>query len=373
MIDTTIFHHVADDPHGYAAAWKRRTGKKVIGYFCTYTPEEIIVAADALPFRVFGASDHIAEANAFLQAYCCSLARGGLEDALTGRLSFLDGAVFPHTCDTIQRLSDIWRLNAGFALHFDVVLPVKLNSQSALDYVVAVFDKFRTELAKDLRQDISDQALNRAITLYNQIRESLAEIYAVRSRNPALISGRDVYAIMKSAMVMDRAELAERLVGLVADLKQNDEMDVAPRSKRLVLVGGMCNFPNIHHIIEEAGGDVVWDELCTGSRYFAGRIDEQIAPVAAIAARYSTRIVCPAKHTNLMSRGENLVKLVREHRAEGVIFLLLKFCDPHAFDYPYLKEYLDRAGIPSLHLELEQQLLSDGQVRTRLEAFMEMG
>ncbi|MFZ5519310.1 MAG: 2-hydroxyacyl-CoA dehydratase subunit D [Candidatus Zhuqueibacterota bacterium] len=372
MIDTSIFHHVADDPHGYAADWKRRTGKQVIGYLCTYTPEEIIFAADALPFRIFGASEHIAEANAFLQAYCCSLARGGLEEALTGRLSFLDGAVFPHTCDTIQRLSDIWRLNAGFSLHFDVVLPVKLNSRSATDYVVSVFDKFRSDVANRLGREITDQALSQAIAVYNRIRELLAEIYAMRSNNPALISGRDVYAILKSAMVMDRRELAERLAGLVADLKRNDTVSAAPRCKRLVLAGGVCNFPNIHQIIEEAGGDVVWDELCTGSRYFDGKIRENGEPISAIAERYSNRIICPAKHTDLTSRGENLVKLVQEHRAAGVIFLFLKFCDPHAFDYPYLKEYLDNAGIPSLHLELEQQLPSDGQVRTRLEAFMEM-
>lgn len=372
MVDTTIFHHVANDPHGYAAEWKKRTGKEVIGYFCTYTPEELIFAAGALPFRIFGASGHISEADAFLQAYCCSLARGGLEEALIGKLSFLDGAVFPHTCDTIQRLSDIWRLNAGFALHFDAALPVKLNSRSARDYVVDVFKKFRVDLESGFGRSISEADVKHAVAVYNQIRKLLAEIYTLRSENPSLISGGDAYAIMKSAMVMDREELAKHLTELAAELKRSDSAATERQGKRVLLAGGVCNFPNIHQIIEDAGGDVVWDELCTGSRYFDGKIRENGEPVSAIAERYSNRIICPAKHTDLTSRGENLVKLVREHRADGVIFLLLKFCDPHAFDYPYLKEYLDNAGIPSLHLELEQQLSSDAQVRTRLEAFMEM-
>jgi len=372
MIDTTIFHHVANDPHGYADEWEKRTGKKVIGFFCTYTPEELIFAAGALPFRIFGTSGNITEADSFLQAYCCFLAKGGLEEALTGRLSFLDGAVFPHTCDTIQRLSDIWRMNASIKLHFDVILPVKLNSLSARDYVADVFNKFRTDLEESLGREITENQLKHAVSVYNQNRRLLAEIYKQRSENPALISGSDVYAIMKAAMVMDRDELLTNLSKLVAELKESKPASTVPRARRVILAGGICNFPDIHSIIEKAGGNVVWDELCTGSRYFDGEIRESDDAVGAIAERYSNRIICPAKHSDLTSRGENLVRLVREFSADGVIFLFLKFCDPHAFDYPYLKENLDKEEIPSLHLEIEQQLPSEGQVRTRLEAFMEM-
>ena len=94
--------------------------------------------------------------------------------------------------------------------------------------------------------------------------------------------------------------------------------------------------------------------------------------MAAIAARYLERVVCPAKHRGLTERADNLVRLVREKRAQGVIFFLLKFCDPHAFDYPYLKEALEQAGIPSMVVEVEDRLPADGQLRTRFEAFIEM-
>jgi benzoyl-CoA reductase/2-hydroxyglutaryl-CoA dehydratase subunit BcrC/BadD/HgdB len=94
--------------------------------------------------------------------------------------------------------------------------------------------------------------------------------------------------------------------------------------------------------------------------------------VTTIAGRILTRVVCPAKHRGLTDRADHLVRLVRERRAQGVIFFLLKFCDPHAFDYPYLKEALDRARVPSLLLEVEDRLPADGQLRTRFEAFVEM-
>ena len=125
------FHDIAGDPIGYARNWKAETQSRIVGYFCSYAPEEIIWAAGALPYRILGAGGTISRADGHLQAYSCSLVRGALDDALTGKLDFLDGTVFPHTCDSIQRLSDIWRLNAGLDFHLDLVLPVKLNTKSA--------------------------------------------------------------------------------------------------------------------------------------------------------------------------------------------------------------------------------------------------
>ena len=96
------FYDIAADPVGYARDWKARTHAKIVGYFCSYVPEEIIWAAGALPYRILGGGQTTARADAHLQAYSCSLIRGALDDALAGRLDFLDGTVFPHTCDSIQ-------------------------------------------------------------------------------------------------------------------------------------------------------------------------------------------------------------------------------------------------------------------------------
>jgi len=107
------FRNAAGNPHEYGRRLKNQ-GANVLGYFCSYTPEEIIHAAGVHPMRLFGAQGDTGIADAHLQAYCCSLVRGALSDVLSGTLDYLDGAVFPHTCDSIQRLSDIWRLNTGF-------------------------------------------------------------------------------------------------------------------------------------------------------------------------------------------------------------------------------------------------------------------
>jgi benzoyl-CoA reductase/2-hydroxyglutaryl-CoA dehydratase subunit BcrC/BadD/HgdB len=186
-----------------------------------------------------------------------------------------------------------------------------------------------------------------------------------------MLSGRDLHAIVKASMVMDRDVLADRLSAVVDLLQSRHPATDMPR-KRLVLTGGICSMPEIYRPIEEAGGTVVWDDFCTGSRYFEGTIDLQADLLNSIARRYFNRVICPAKHRDCFSRGENLLKMVENTEAEGVIFVLLKFCDPHAFDFPYMRELLDRAGIPSMLLEIEDQQTSEEQLRTRLEAFIEL-
>ena len=128
------FHEISDNPIKYAATLKDQ-GRQIIGYFCSYTPEEIIHAAGLHPMRLFGTKEEIHLAEKHLQSYSCSLIRTALADVLAGKLDFLDGTVFPHTCDSIQRLSDIWRLNTGLGFFADVVLPVKLNTESAREYM----------------------------------------------------------------------------------------------------------------------------------------------------------------------------------------------------------------------------------------------
>jgi benzoyl-CoA reductase/2-hydroxyglutaryl-CoA dehydratase subunit BcrC/BadD/HgdB len=83
-------------------------------------------------------------------------------------------------------------------------------------------------------------------------------------------------------------------------------------------------------------------------------------------------VVCPAKHAGIHNRGQYLLDKVKAYNADGVVFLLLKFCDPHGFDYPYMKAMLDKENIPSLLFEIEDQISSEGQLRTRCEAFLEM-
>ena len=358
-------------PETYARGWKEKNQKDVVGYFCSYTPEEIIMAAGALPFRIFGGQKRISLADAHLQSYSCSLVRGALEDALGGGLDFLKGTVFPHTCDSIMRLSDIWRMNLAFDFHIDVVLPVKLNTQNSREYMVDVMWKFKRDLEREMKADISHEQIRSSVMTLNRIRDLLGELYDLKSKQPLLLSGSDLNGIFKASMIMDRNEMRGMLEALLGYFR-NFDMKMPSGGKRILLAGGLCHMPDIFDNVETCGGFIVSDDFCTGSRYAEGQVDIRDDMMEAIADRYAERVVCPAKHSGLNTRGEHVLRLAREQNVDGVIFLYLKFCDPHAFDYPYMKKMLDDAGIPSMMFEVEDQLPSEGQFKTRCEAFMEM-
>jgi len=198
----------------------------------------------------------------------------------------------------------------------------------------------------------------------------MQRISELRRENPSLISSNDLQALVKASMIMDREAFSQELAIVVNALEEKQ-----PRPdqalKRLVLSGGMCNIPSVHALIEDCGAAIVWDDNCSGARYFEGSINPDGDIIESIAERYLEKIECPAKHAALFSRGDSLVNIVKTNRADGVIFLFLKFCDPHAFDYPYIKEMLDQEGIASMLLELEMPLPSEEQLKTRCQAFLE--
>jgi bzd-type benzoyl-CoA reductase N subunit len=357
-----------DDPFRWARDWKERTGGKAVGFFCCYAPEEIIHAAGALPVRITGENRVTSKSGAHLQSYCCSLARTGLDMALTGDLEFLDGTVFVHTCDTMQRLSDIWRLNAGYAFHGDVVLPVRFEGDAALEYMREELASFRKRVSDNIGP-VGDSALAESIRLYNRNRELLAELYRLRREDPGIIPSDEALWLVASSALIEKSEhnamLEEALAGLKGSGPESDG------KVRLFAAGSVMDQWDFLKMVEEVGGTIVDDDFCTGHRYFDAEVPVDVDPIEGIARRLTDRGSCPCKYLPSGDRANRLLGRIGESGARGAIFFQFKFCDPHSFDYPYIKKALDEEGIPSLHLEIEHDSVSTEQLRTRVEALLE--
>ncbi len=359
----------AAEPSVYLKNWKAKTGKKILGYFCTNTPEEMIQAAGFLPVRILSSRDTISLASRHLQSYSCSLVQSSLESGLRGELRYLDGTVFPHTCDSIQRLSDIWAENLHFPFHWDLVLPVKLHTESARTYLISELRRFRKGLEDFAGRPVSDENLHKAISLFNENRSLLKEVTRCQAKYPGRILPRELYALIKTANFMAKEEHNPLLKEFVAQLGNGQPSRFG--GPRLFLVGSVCDQPQIYELVEFCGASLVGDDLCTGWRYFAEDVSSQGDPIDALADRLSRKVPCPCKFNPEMDRADRLLERVKSSGTQGVVFLLLKFCDPHAFDYPYLKERLDKEKIPSLLLEIESGGLPLGAMETRLRAFVE--
>ena len=356
------------DPYPHLARL-REEGEKPVAVFCSYTPEEILHAAGFTPVRLMGAVRTITHADAHLQAYCCSLARTDLDMALAGELDYLEGAVFVQTCDTMMRLSDIWRRNTGFPFHGDLVLPIRMGEEISLPFMVEELHRFRRSVEGFTGENIWDDALAESIHVYNRNRRLADRLYKLRAEKPGVIDGLSATACLVAGFWMRREKHNELLHELVEGLGEGSP--AGDGKTPLLVSGSVCTTPDLMELLLELGADVVDDDLCCGHRYFDGYVDEVIPAEDALARRMWERVNCPAKHQCREDRATRLLKQVEESHAAGVVFYLQSFCEPHLFDIPHLRERLQQElAVPSLVLESELQSFSRGQLRTRQQAFL---
>jgi benzoyl-CoA reductase subunit C len=340
-------------------------GRPIMGYLCSYVPQEIIHAAGFLPVRVRGKAAHLRRVDAHLQSYTCALCRSTLDQLLTGELRFLAGAVFAHTCDSMQALADLWRMNTNTSHFVDTVMqPAHLGSSAARVYLIDELGRFRNRLSAFAGQPIDDDTLGASIALYDETRWLIQDLQRFRDR----LTVRQYFSILDAAHAMPR----ERLNPLLRELLIDSERAAVHKSEpRLFLVGAIFDEPRLADVIEDLGAFVAGDDLCSGSRHFSGRVGNGGDPVTALADYYLRRQPCPAKFHPGHDSSRELLDRLQSARAQGVVFVLEKFCEPHAFDHAMILPALEGASIPHLVLEMEQTPSLEA-LRTRLQAFIEI-
>jgi bcr-type benzoyl-CoA reductase subunit C len=340
-----------------------------IGFFCPFVPEELIHAAGALPFRLMGTPIKMSHVQAHLPPNCCHLVKSSLESLLQGELSFLKGIIFSHTCDTMQGLADIWALQERIPLQFNLMMPSRLDSDLSRTFLKAEIERFKKFLESNVGE-ITPQSLKASVQLFNDIRRKLQEIYTHRPKWPTQISGSDFARIIRAGYLMDRQRYLQLLDDLLKALPER-----TGESENLVpvfLAGNMTHSDSYFSLIEEAGAIIVQDDLCSGTRFLRLMVPEDVDPIEGLTDRYLTSFLCPTKYRGIHAHAETLLKEVQKSGAKGVIFLLYKYCETHFFDYPDLKQALESKGIPTLLLEVEDPSYSIGQLKIRIQAFVEM-
>jgi bzd-type benzoyl-CoA reductase N subunit len=338
---------------------------RAMGTMCSYVPDEIVHAAGWTPVRVRGNTEPLRQVDAHLQSFTCALCRSTLDQALGGELDFLSGMIFAHTCDTMQAHADLWRMNMEAAHHVDTVMqPANLGMPGAQAYLVAELQRFRERLAATIGRSISDDDLRASIVLYDETRRLVSELQQRRD----WLNTPQFFAVLDAAQVMPREVLNPLLAELLAGLAG---APVQAKGPRLFMVGAVLDEPRLLDLVEDAGAHVAGDDLCSGSRHFLDEVGAGGDPVTALADYYLRRPPCPTKLHPDHNPSCYLLDQVDQAQATGVVFVIEKFCEPHAFDYALVLPALDQAGVPYLLLEMEQTPSLEA-LRTRLQAFVEM-
>ncbi len=361
-----------EDPAGYMRRRKSERRQKVVGWLLTDIPEELIHAAGALPFGITGGREEHSRSDAHLQNWACSMARSCLDMGLQGKLSFLDGLLIPHICDTTRNLGGIWRHARPLAMMENYLLP-RQTRPSAKTYLVGELGRLKARLERCTGSEITAGKLSESISLYNWNRRLLRKLFGLHGEKPGLLSNRAIYDIIKSSLFIPKEEHNELLQELIDHLTGETAGDGRNTGHvRLALSGKVCDPPEIMDALDACGAVVVADDLATGQRYISAEAPETGDPIEALAQRQLSRIPCACFDTGETDRRRFLTDLIKASGAAGLIFLHLKYCEPENFDYPDMRAAVEAAGIPCLRLETDIGGVSQGQLETRLQAFVEM-
>jgi len=363
------FREIVENRHQYAQDWKKRTGKKVVGYLCTYVPEEIIYAAGLLPVRVMGSHESSSISDTHIAWVYCPHSRDVLAEGLKGRYNYLDGLVKSYGCNHMRQALWSWQEHVKTTTFFHhLYVPYYIEHPSSKALVVEEMRKFKFALETFTKKTISDKDLDRAIDIYNKNRRLLRQIYELGKGDNPPLTGVELMEIMLAGMYMDKEEHNQMLEQLLEEIKGRD---VGNGSKvRIMILGTVCDDMEIVRLIDSLGGNVVADDLCTGSRYFWEEIKQEEDRFAAITDRYLHKPLCPIRDLEANVRITRIQQMIDDYKIQGLIVAQQRFCEPLEYDLSYMLPIIHEKGIHTLLLELDVTN-PVGQFRTRIEAFIE--
>lgn len=349
--------------------WKSE-GKSIVGYICSYIPEEIFHAAGILPYRIGARGcQYTTLADAVMAPITCSFARCCLELALRGEYNFLDGLVFMNGCDGMRRMCDDWvhKVDVGFSCAISV--PHKTD-EDAVEWYKQELCTLRDKLQELSGVSITREGLQNSIQICNQTRQLLKRLYELRQRHNPPLAGAEVQDIVVMANAMPKQDynnLLEEAIGEASERK-----GLTDYRARLMIVGNMLDDSGYTRLIEELGGLVVTDFSCFGTLSFWRPVNSTKEPMDAIANAYLGGVTCPRMPCNQAPMRDLMKEMVEAFRVDGIIFERMMYCNLWSGETMALEKIAQDMNIPLLVLDREYITAGLGQVRTRIQAFLEI-
>ncbi|WP_297299592.1 double-cubane-cluster-containing anaerobic reductase [uncultured Brachyspira sp.] len=351
-------------------------GRNVVGTFCTYTPKEVIYAADAIAVSLCSTNDEtIPEAEKYLPKNLCPLIKSSYGFAITDKcpyMYFSDIIVGETTCDGKKKMYEL--LGEIKDTHV-MQLPHSRN-----EFSIALWQNEIKELIKRLEKKfnvtITEEKLKESIKLCNEERKIIKEFFNLGKLIPSPIKGSDMHeALQASNYKFDRKLYMEEIKKLVDTLKEKHEKGESPFTKNTprILITGCPTGGLVDKIIkqlEEVGSSVVCFESCVGTKSFEMLVDESKDPIEAIAERY-LNIPCSVMSPN-DERMDIIKQYIDEYQIDGVVDVTLSACHTYAVESEKVRRTVEGCGKSYLQIETNYSNSDSGQLRTRLEAFVEM-
>ena len=374
------FDFVVSEIHGLRVqellSHKQRGGF-VVGSFCLFVPEELVLAAGGINVGLCAGTDFpAAAADAVLPRAICPLIKSAVGFKLGHLCPYVESCdlvVGETTCDGKKKA---WEVFGQHVPMYVMELPQKASNRGQGLWLAEVV-AFKEKLEAVSGRRITEESLADGIRRVNGKRRALRRLYGLRQGRALPVSGKDALLVSQIAFYDDVERFTAKVNELCDELEARRDagFSVANGAKRILITGSPMAIPNwkLHHIVETSGGTVVCEENCTGARYFENPVDESVhgleAQLAELAGRY-VQIPC-ACFTPNTDRLDNVVAYARDYQADGVIDYTLAFCQCYSVEHELLRQRLQLEGIPLLHIESDYSMGDMGQLTTRVRAFLE--
>ncbi len=337
-----------------------------MGWVCSYTPLELIYSAGFLPYRIVGHSNPVKNAHSYIHPNYCQFVKSSIDVAIDGGYDFLEGVVFVNSCDAMRRLYDVWKTFVPTKFVYLLDIPMG-DSSLGYKYLRDEFHKLKVVLETHTGKIIQEEALERAIMLFSKSRSLYWKLNSLRLKNPSLISGKEMMDLTNDFFKSDPKIWNENKKDL---LEKKREIDPKNNKPRVLLSGSPIHNVEFIDFIENCGLNVIYEDLCTGSKFFDLDVPKSKDPLMSLSMAYINRPPC-ARMMKIEERATYISKISQKFEIDGIIHHSLKFCDTYLYDVPPLRELLNEEGLKVLFIESDG-LESMNQLKTRIEAFTEM-
>lgn len=350
-----------------------------IGWLCTYTPEEIILSAGFTPTRILG-EDRVNKAEGYFPTNFCPYLKSSWESILND-ISKLSAIVFVNSCDGMRRLYDICKNYKPQTPSFMLDVP-RINTDASLKHFSNNLFELTGFLGELKKSKIEFDFLKKSIELVNKKRTLLKKLNHYYSEFNGLVDNSDYFDILKLSMISEPEIFVQDLHIYLEKIavKTNYGYFEDSTPPRIMIIGNFINESKLWKSFKELNCKIAATDLCNSSRYYEGLVEDientsQDSSIenllGAIAARYLKKPQC-MRMANLGIKLKEVKENITNNNIKGVIFFSMKFCDSTLLFYPLLRQHLSEIGVQSLFLEIEYNNFSEGQIKTRIQAFLEI-
>lgn len=348
-------------------------GKKAVGIFPYYAPEEIVYAAGIVPFGVWGGQGPIEQAKNYFPTFYYSLALRCLEMALDGTLDGLSASMITTLDDTLRPFSQNYKVSAGRKIPMIFLNHGQHRKEEfGKKYNARIFNKAKEELEQICDVKITDENLKKAFEVYNENRAEKRKFIKLAAVHPQTIKASDRCYVLKSSYFMLKHEHTELLK------KLNEKLEALPEESwdgvKVVTSGVITDNPGLLEVFDNYKVCVVADDVAHESRALKVDIDLSIEdPMLALADQFARMDEDPILYDpDIYKRPKYVLDLVKDNKADGCLLFMMNFNDTEEMEYPSLKQAFDKAKVPLIKMGYDQQMADFGQVKTQLETFNEI-